>query len=307
MLSRDKDWVWDSWFAVADGQLHAFTLTAPKSLGNPELRHVNARVGHSVSSDGMTWTHLPDAIGPSDGDLFDSQATWTGSVIRVGDTWHMFYTGIGRDHREHVQSVGHATSHDLLHWTKVSATPIARATDDYAHLGNAVDGWEHFRDPWVFQHDGQWHMLVTASEPSGMGTIGHAVSDDLDAWQVLPPLVHDSGFRQLEVNQTICVDGNWMLLFCTGEQDVLRTDVTAGWGTYCAPADGPFGPFHLDRAELFAPNVYAARAVFFNDEWLLFGFLGDGTEAGFEGVISDAIPLRLDASGHLELLLNRAS
>lgn len=312
VLSRTDDWLWDSWYAVEHDAvhgdtLHAFTLTAPKSLGDPELRHVNARVGHSVSTDGVHWTHVADAISSSDGDDFDSQATWTGSIVRAGGLWHMFYTGIHRETRERVQAIGHATSPDLMTWTRVRDDATLRANEHYAQLGNAHDGSEHFRDPWVFEHEGRWQMLVTASDRDGWGTIGHAVSDDLNHWELRPPLVSNSQFRQLEVVETICLDGpdgqpHWVVLFCAAERDVLRPGVTAGWGTYCAPADGPIGPFHLDRAELFAPNVYAARAVQFNGEWLLFGFLSDGTEAGFTGTISDPLPLRLTDRGTLELV-----
>lgn len=301
VLSRTDDWLWDSWYAVDGDTLHAFTLTAPKSLGDPELRHFNARVGHSVSTDGINWTHLADAIGPSEGDGFDSQATWTGSVLKVDGTWHMFYTGIHHETRERRQAIGHAVSDDLITWTKVSTDPTATATSDYALIGNEFDGSEHFRDPWVFAHNGRWNMLVTAGGKDGWGTIGHAVSDDLNTWVVQPPLVHDTRFKQLEVVQTICVDGSWVALFCAAEADVQRDGVTAGWGTYCMPAEGPIGPFDLDRAELFAPNVYAARAVWFNGQWVLFGFVSDGTEAGFTGTISDALPLRLNDRGTLEL------
>lgn len=301
VLSRTDDWVWDSWYAVDGDTLHAFTLTAPTSLGDSELRHVNARVGHSISTDGVNWTHIADALGPSTGDAFDSQATWTGSIVRVGELWHMFYTGIHRQTRERVQAVGHATSPDLITWTRVQEDATVRADAQYAQLGNPHDGAEHFRDPWVFFHDGDWHMLTTASDHAGLGTIAHATSANLKDWTVQPPLVSDSGFKQIEVTQTIEIDGQWVLLFCAATNDVLRDDVAAGWGTYCAPADGPAGPFHLDRAELFAPGVYAARAVWFQERWVLFGFLGDGTEAGFAGVISDPLGLHATDRGTIAL------
>lgn len=299
VLAREESWVWDSWYVVDGDQLHAFTLTAPKSLGDSELRHVNARVGHSVSTDGVTWTHLPDALGPSNGNAFDSQATWTGSIVKSEGRWHMFFTGIHRDTREKVQAIGHATSDDLIHWQRVQEREVLRADNQYALLGNPHDGAEHFRDPWVFHDDNTWHMLVTASDRDGWGTIAHATSTDLSAWTLQAPLVSNSGFRQLEVTQTICIDGAWVLLFCAAARDVERPGVEAGWGTYCAPAEGPIGPFDLDRAELFAPGVYAARAVWFQNEWVLFGFLSNGEESGFTGVISNPIRLRLNSRGTL--------
>ncbi|MFF2945761.1 hypothetical protein ACFVSQ_38625 [Streptomyces niveus] len=40
----DHAWVWDFWFADDGDTFHMFYLHAPKSLGDPELRHVNDRL-----------------------------------------------------------------------------------------------------------------------------------------------------------------------------------------------------------------------------------------------------------------------
>ncbi len=49
----DGQFVWDFWTAYdeAHGMHHLFHLYAPTSLGDPELRHRNARIGHAVSAD----------------------------------------------------------------------------------------------------------------------------------------------------------------------------------------------------------------------------------------------------------------
>ena len=45
-LRLEDDWVWDSWpFDDDQGLHHLFFLKAPRSLGDPELRHVNATRG----------------------------------------------------------------------------------------------------------------------------------------------------------------------------------------------------------------------------------------------------------------------
>jgi len=63
----------------------------------------------------------------------------------------------------------------------------------------------------------------------------------------------------------------------------------------------------LDKAELFAPNVYAGRAVNFRNEWVLLGFLGDGTASGFEGAISNPLPMRVNDRGLLEIQTTKVS
>lgn len=301
MLSRENEWIWDSWYAVEDEFLHAFYLMAPKALVNPDLRHINARVGHSVSSDGVTWEHLPEALAP-DKQGFDSQATWTGSIIKEGNTWHLFYTGINKEHRERQQMVGHATSVDLVSWQRDLNNPILSATSPYALLGNSIDGAEHFRDPWVFKHEGMWHMFVTASEVSGDGTIGYATSSDLYSWDLQPPLATNSQFRQLEVTETALIDGQWFLFFCAGPNDIHREGIEKGFGTYCVPAEGPLGPFDFEKTQLLAKGIYAARAVKFLGEWNLFGFIDSGEPGGFQGVICDRIPITLESNGNLRLV-----
>jgi beta-fructofuranosidase len=297
MLARDGHWVWDSWYTVDGEDLHAFYLMAPISLGDPELRHIHARVGHSVSRDGNSWTHLQDALGPSDDGGFDSQAIWTGSVVKSGDVWHMFYTGIGRADREWVQAIGHATSPDLVHWARVATDPTVTASPLYAQVATSADGIEHFRDPWVFAYGGTWHMLITATAHDGWGTIGHATSPNLHQWSVGSALVANSYLQQLEVVQVIDQDGEWVLLFSMRSDDVQRAGIPGDGGTYCAPADGPTGPFHLDRAEVVATDLYASRAVWFRNRWLLLGFAIDDQLGDFEGVICDAIDLEFTSRG----------
>lgn len=299
MLSGEAEWVWDSWYVVDGNELHAFYLMAPKSLGDSSLRHFNARVGHSVSTNGRDWEHLPDAFGPSEVG-FDNLAIWTGSIVKHEGLWHMFYTGVNKETRERVQAIGHATSHDLMTWDRVSDEPILRADNRYGLLGNSHDGCEHFRDPWVFKHDGMWHMTVTATTPDGWGTVAHATSHDLHEWMLQAPLVHDSKLKQLEVTEVVQVDGAWQLIFCMTPTDVLREGAPVGFGTFSAPAESPTGPFDLDKLSLFGDQVYAGRVVQFNGEWLLLGFGGTGAEEDFSGVIVDPIAVEVSPRHNLQ-------
>jgi hypothetical protein len=93
-LRLPDKWVWDFWL-VRDGMdYHAFYLQAPRSLGDPELRHLNASVGHAVSKDLRHWRVLPDALSAGPAGAWDDRAVWTGCVFREKGRWHMFYTGV---------------------------------------------------------------------------------------------------------------------------------------------------------------------------------------------------------------------
>ena len=87
-------WVWDFWLADDGALHHLFYLHAPKSLGDPNLRHRNARIGHASSTDLREWTDHGQVFDAGAAGSFDGSATWTGSVVRGPDgLWRMFYTG----------------------------------------------------------------------------------------------------------------------------------------------------------------------------------------------------------------------
>jgi beta-fructofuranosidase len=46
-LTLPDKWVWDFWLVRDGTDYHAFYLQAPRSLGDPELRHLNVSVGHA--------------------------------------------------------------------------------------------------------------------------------------------------------------------------------------------------------------------------------------------------------------------
>src|SRR5256885_8271862 len=118
MFDLGDQWVWDFWVCQDDADLfHVFFLKAPRSLGDPGLRHRHASAGHAVSDDLTTWTRVADALDPQPAPAFDDLAIWTGSVVRApaGD-WRMFTTGLSAADRGMVQRIGVATSDDLISW-----------------------------------------------------------------------------------------------------------------------------------------------------------------------------------------------
>ncbi len=308
MLRLADSWVWDAWYCDDGEFFHAFFLRASRALGNPELRHHRASIGHAVSRDLTSWTLLPDALVHADSPAFDDQATWTGSVVRGPDRmWHLFYTGISREHLDSVQRILHAASSDLITWTRVEPQhPVV--TDPRWYQTHAVHGREDWRDPWVFfdATSDEWHMLVSACANAGpadqRGTVAHATSPDLATWTVQPPLARETRFRQLEVIQTEVVDGSPVIVWCMLASDVHAPGMHSLTGTWTAPADSLLGPFHFDRAEPIAvPDCYAGRIV--RDRagtWNLLTFVDREPDGSFGGYIGDPIALELTERGTLQ-------
>lgn len=303
----DDHWVWDFWFADDGDTFHLFYLHAPKSLGDPQRRHRNARIGHATSADLVSWEDLGPVLTPGAPSAFDATATWTGSVVQGPDgRWHLFYTGsrfLDADTHANIESIGVATSHDLHTWTKVDGPILSADGPWYERLGDGSWPEEAWRDPWVFADpsgDG-WHMLITARVSTGpdsdRGVVGHAVSDDLETWRLAPPLSRPgAGFEHLEVLQPIETPAGWSLLFSCDSTMLTgtRSQPRGTGGIWLAPAVGPVGPFSPEEARLIADQrLYSGRVVTDRSgEQMLLAFVNEDEEGRFVGTISDPIPLR---------------
>ena len=298
-------WLWDSWF-VRDGQtVHVFYLQASRALQDPNRRHRNVSVGHATSTDLTNWTVIEDALAISDSPAFDSYTTWTGSVVKNDGKWFMFYTGTSREDGGDVQSVGLATSEDLITWTKVSNEALVRADARwYATLDKSAWHDEAFRDPWVFKFkpsDDTWHMLVTARGKNGpaldSGVMGHATSNDLLNWTVEEPLSKvGAGFGETEVFQFQIVDGVPIVLFCCSHRWISdeRKAREVG-GVYSLVVDADLKQVDISKSVWFdAPDLYASRLVQGADGgWNLLGFWNE-PGGKFVGELSDPIPVTAD-------------
>ena len=311
MLRVASSWVWDFWLADDGDLFHLFFLKAPRALGDPDRRHRHATVGHAVSLDLTDWVEVADALTPSPGPAFDDLAIWTGSVVRDGTGWRMFYTGIDRADLGRVQRIGAAVSGDLLTWTRVSAEPVLVADPRwYATAASAPA--EFWRDPWVFadpEGDG-WHMLVTArlrgTERYDDGVLAHARSHDLATWEVQPPVSGDpSGFGQIEVPQVRVVDGRPVLVFTCHpeEQSDARRAEHGEWCTWSVvgePGGSLHGPWDVSKAVPFRaePTLFAAPLVQRRDgSWVLVGFRNQEPQGIFSFEIIDPVEVAVVGEG----------
>jgi beta-fructofuranosidase len=108
-----------------------------------------------------------------------------------------------------------------------------------------------FRD-----EDGTFHALVTARAASGdattRGVVGHAISHDLVAWEVRPPVTEPGVFGHLEIPQVVWIADRWWLLFSTSASTAPGAPTEARTaGTHAlSSARGPTGPFDWSTHQL---------------------------------------------------------
>lgn len=307
-------WVWDFWLADDGARHHLFYLHAPKSLGHPDLRHRNARIGHASSTDLRNWTDHGLVFDAGAAGSFDGSATWTGSIVRGPDgLWRMFYTGsrfLSPDSSANIETIGVATSPDLSTWTKLPGPVCAADARWYETLGSSSWPEEAWRDPWVFwrQADQLWHMLVTARGKDGIepdrGVMAHATSPDLKAWTVQPPLsATGNGFAHLEVFQLVKVDGRNHLVFCCDSAKLVGERQGQVGGVWTLPVGDMPGPVDFRQARLLVDErLYAGRIATDRQgaPWLL-AFRNAGPDGQFLGGISDPIRVTQDQDGYLSV------
>jgi beta-fructofuranosidase len=315
-LRLPDKWVWDFWLVRDRGLHHVFYLQAPRALGQPELRHHNASIGHAASSDLHSWQVLPDALHPGPVGSWDDLATWTGSAIDHQGRWYMLYTGINHAERGLIQRIGLAVSDDLVHWEKHPANPVLEADRRWYDLLDQTR-WrdQSWRDPWLFRDpdDGAFHALVTARSrlgaPDGAGVVGHARSLDLVNWEVLPPLTAHGEFAQVEVPQLVRVNDHYeILVSCLAEdhshERLARIGAPARTGTFAFTAKDLFGPYAPSDVPLTEPDgplgtLYAGKLIETEtDGWRFMAFRG-GRDGEFLGELTDPLPIQMGEDGRI--------
>jgi beta-fructofuranosidase len=243
-----------------------------------------------VSEDLQSWARAGDVVAASVPPAFDDLATWTGSVVRGRDgRWWLFYTGVTLVDARIRQTIGAATSIDLMAWHKEAASPLVTADGRwYERLGGG--DW----------HEEAWHMLITARANHGpaddRGVIGHAHSTDLRRWRVGPPLSKPgSGFGHIECPQLASVDGRLVLVFsCLDPQfSAARRGTGATGGILYVAADSPTGPFDIAAAHpLTSDAFYCGRLVHDRaGQPVLLAFRYFDEARQFLGELSDPMPV----------------
>lgn len=311
-FTLENHWVWDFWLADDGDLFHLYYLHAPKALGDQQLRHRNARIGHATSTDLSSWTDLGEVLAPGEAGDFDETATWTGSIVRGDDgDWRMFYAGsrfLTADSHANIETIGLAKSADLHNWVK-STGPIAVADAQwYETLGSSSWPEEAWRDPWVFADPSGngWHMLITAranhGDESDRGVIGHATSKDLDHWDVQPPLTRPgAGFKHLEVPQVTTIDDRHVLVFSCDTAALAGAYAATGnpGGIWVSEVSSLVGPYDATAATLIAAEeLYSGRFIQDrNGRWVLLAFENGMADGDFVGVLADPIPVAWPSDG----------
>lgn len=105
-------------------------FTAPDLIVNGQSTDGKGNIGYATSTDGVRWSVHPEPVLiAGDQNNWDAASIAEPSVVKVGDTYHMFYSALNTWAVEHFQ-VGYATSADGIEWTKSVRNPVLVIGDD---------------------------------------------------------------------------------------------------------------------------------------------------------------------------------
>ncbi len=280
MFSLEGFFIGDVWPFLEEGTVHLYCLLAPRS--DPE-KHWS--IGHLTSRDLEHWEFHGIALAPGAPGSFDDLKLATGSILKHGGRYYMAYTGHGRQDPIRCGAAGMAVSDDLFHWEKLS--PVIRPDGRFyeTEITGSRD-FLHWRDPFLLEEDGVFHMFLCARSKTGgvktRGAVAHLTSGDLLAWEAHAPLDTEPFCEELECPQIYRVDGSYLLLFCTHPELIDPARKPPGGGGFAMTADKLAGPYRrplkieIDHGHKY---FYAPQLLRFHGRYFLIGTVLDGDES----------------------------
>ena len=272
--------VGDVAFFVRGSECHLFYLSK-RNDDPPRLPH--NQLDHAVSTDLLHWELLPPALLPGEPGTADATGIGGCTIVPDRGIYHMFYAGTVNE------VIYHARSSDLVRWHKDSPLRPLVVPDPRWYTPHTVPPEEGraWRDPFLFRDpagDRHW-LLVTArlseGAPTERGCVGLAVSEDLEHWEVKPPLYAPHICNAPEVCELFAMDGRYYLFFSHGETFTCRYRVAERWdGPYRRPPDDLLLP----------PWMYAPRSVCMDGNRYLIPWVADHL-SGRDGYQPDYAPV----------------
>ncbi|MER6091639.1 glycoside hydrolase family 32 protein [Streptomyces bluensis] len=278
-LRPPRNWINDpNGLVFHEGHFHVFFQYNPNGP-----QHDNVHWGHVRSPDLITWEHLPVALAPTPGGD-DADGCFSGNAISVTGRMLAFYSAHRTD--RWWQPVTTAESHDDGHtWTKRPELLIPQPPA----------GTTMYRDPYAWQQDGRWRMLVGSALADGGGAALLYESDDLENWAYCGPFATSSPAAGADPAGWECPQ------YATfGDRGVL---IVSDWDPQAGPSHVTVhtgreeqGRFTADASQRldFGPDFYAPALLKAPgaDRWLLWGWAWEARDdtwthkAGWAGVLT---------------------
>ncbi len=252
-----------------DGRYHVFFLWDKRDKDSYDI---GSAWQHISTTD---FVHFEDhGVALEKGTLWEQDHTVATGCVYTDDQGqhHIFYTGINpymRNDTQREQALLHATSPDLIHWTKHPEQVWEADERQYER--------HDWRDPFVFKHPltGRYNMVIAARTKTGAasrrGCTGLLTSDDLMNWTVEPPFYAPARYHGHECPDWFQIGGWYYLVF---------SEYTTHTVTRYVMSQSPDGPWSApDNNQFDNRAFYAAKTASDGARRFLFGWnpskLGD--------------------------------
>lgn len=111
---------------MLDDGIYKMWFTAPDLILNGQPTDGKGNIGYATSSDGIFWIVNPNPVLiAGDQANWDSASIAEPSVVKIGSTYHMFYSALDQWTVENFQ-VGYASSTDGINWIKSNLNPVLK-------------------------------------------------------------------------------------------------------------------------------------------------------------------------------------
>ena len=254
-----SDWeIGDITVLIHEGVYHLFHLIIPN----------HDYIAHAVSTDGISWKRVNNALFVGDPGEWDDDMLWTMHVIEKEGKFRMYYTGLQRRDRGVVSKVGLAESSNLIDWKKNDNDifPIEPLGIYYETKHTNPRKWLSFRDPFWFEYKGEEYLLICARSITGpvsrRGCVG-IVKITNDVVELRPPLLYPMVYDDIECPCVFELNGRHYLI------GSIREDIKVRY--WFAPDF--FKEYHSFHADVLLPQGnYAARTVQDGGHLLVYNF-----------------------------------
>ncbi|MBA4419625.1 MAG: hypothetical protein C0391_00580 [Anaerolinea sp.] len=302
MLKHPGNHLGDSWYFIEDQKVHCFYLTCPESIE----RHTAWDIAHAISSDLFHWELKGIILSRGDPGSYDDRCPATGSVIKQAGRYWLAYTGNWNGPQP---SAALAVSDDLFCWHKISSNPITTIDPRFydSTPAPAPRDWLHWRDPFLFNYNDRVYHYVCAKLNHGpqeeRGTLGLAVTVDMQHWKVLPPPQVEPLTAEMECPQVYQVEDDYYLIFSSSRSFFKTDHRNKYWGDhdrwtgYSMVGPSPFGPFRMIGSGEIIPEdypvqPYAVQVVFWKGKVYLMGTVWNDAQ----DFLTDPIPVEFTSS-----------
>lgn len=155
-----------------NGRYHLFYQHNP---AGPYWRQIHW--GHMSSWDLVQWHDEPIALAPEKG--WDRAGIWSGDAVIDDERLSLIYTGVDGAKA----GIGLARSTDASYQTfmKIDENPV---------IERAPGGVTDFRDPFVWQENDTWHMIVGSGRAGQGGAALHYTGSRLREWNLSSDFFH---------------------------------------------------------------------------------------------------------------------